>query len=131
LAWSVTSANRNDITQLIPLVDAIPAVRGPRGGRPRKRPERVLADRGYDHDKYRRLLRARGIAHSFARRQTEHGTGLGSQRYVVERRSATCTQNAACSSAPTARSAPTKPFSASPPACSATADSATHLVRTS
>jgi transposase len=85
LAWSVTGANRNDITQLIPLVDKIPAVRGPRGGRPRKRPERVLADRGYDHDKYRRLLRARGIAHSIARRQTEHGSGLGPQRYVVER----------------------------------------------
>jgi transposase len=81
----VTGANRNDITQLIPLVDAIPPVRGPRGGRPRKRPERILADRGYDHDKYRRLLRARGIRHSIARRQTEHGSGLGSQRYVVER----------------------------------------------
>jgi transposase len=85
LAWSVTSANRNDITQLIPLVDKIPAVRGPRGGRPRKRPVRVLADRGYDHDKYRRQLRARGIAHSIARRGTEHGTGLGRERYVVER----------------------------------------------
>jgi transposase len=85
LAWSVTGANRNDITQLIPLVDAIPAVRGPRGGRPRQRPERILADRGYDHDKYRRLLRARGIRHSIARRGTEHGSGLGPQRYVVER----------------------------------------------
>ena len=81
----MTSANRHDITQLIPLVDKIPAVRGARGGRPRKRPERVLADRGYDYDKYRRLLRARGIAHSIARRQTEHGSGLGPQRYVVER----------------------------------------------
>jgi transposase len=81
----VTGANRNDITQLIPLVDKIPAVRGPRGGRPRKRPVRLLADRGYDHDKYRRLLRARGIAHSIARRGTEHGTGLGRERYVVER----------------------------------------------
>jgi transposase len=69
---------------LIPLVDAIPAVRGPLG-RPRKRPTRILADRGYDYDKYRRQLRARGIRHSIARRGTEHGSGLGPQRYVVER----------------------------------------------
>jgi transposase len=84
LAWSVTGANRNDITQLVPLVDAIPHVRGPIG-RPRHRPTRVLADRGYDHDKYRRLLRARGIRHSIARRGSEHGSGLGAQRWVVER----------------------------------------------
>jgi IS5 family transposase len=84
LAWAVTGANRNDVTQLVPLVDAIPAVRG-RPGRPRKRPDRVLADRGYDHDKYRRKLRARGIAHSIARRGSEHGSRLGTQRYVVER----------------------------------------------
>src|ERR687888_574631 len=42
LAWSVTGGNRNDVTQLIPLVEAVPAVRG-RIGRPRKRPARVTA----------------------------------------------------------------------------------------
>jgi hypothetical protein len=40
LAWSGTGGNRNDVTQLIPLVDAVPAVRGA-VGRPRKRPERI------------------------------------------------------------------------------------------
>ena len=84
MAWSATSANRNDVTQLLPLLDAVPPVRG-RLGRPRQRPDRLVADRGYDHDKYRRLLRARGIAHSIARRQTEHGSGVGRQRWVVER----------------------------------------------
>ncbi len=59
-------------------------VRG-RLGRPRRRPERLLADRGYDHDKYRRLLRARGITPVIARRQSEHGSGLGRERWVVER----------------------------------------------
>jgi transposase len=59
LAWSVTGGNRNDVTQLIPLVDAVPAVRGT-VGRPPKRPERLTADRGYDHDKYRSQLRQRG-----------------------------------------------------------------------
>jgi len=59
-------------------------VRG-RAGRPRRRPDRVVADRGYDHDKYRRLLRRRGIKPTIARRQSEHGSGLGRERWVVER----------------------------------------------
>ena len=66
------------------LVDAIPPVRG-RVGRPRQRPERLIADRGYDHDKYRRQLRRRGITPVIARRQTEHGSGLGRERWFVER----------------------------------------------
>jgi transposase len=45
----------------------------------------VLADRGYDHDKYRRLVRELGIRPLIARRNTEHGSGLGTQRWVVER----------------------------------------------
>ena len=60
IAVSVTSANRHDITQLIPLMDMVPAVRG-KAGRPRRRFKRVLADRGYDYDKYRRMLRSRNI----------------------------------------------------------------------
>jgi transposase len=84
LAWSLTGGNRNDITQLIPLVDAVPAVRGI-VGRPRRRPRRVIADRGYDHDKYRRLLWQRGIKPVIAHRHTEHGSGLGRYRWVVER----------------------------------------------
>ena len=54
-------------------------------GRPRRRPERLTADRGYDHDKYRRELRHRGIRPEIARRQAEHGSGLGRVRWVVER----------------------------------------------
>jgi transposase len=84
LAWTLTGGNRNDVTQLIPLLDRVPPVAG-RVGRPRRRPERVAADRGYDHDKYRRQLRQRGIKPEIARRQTEHGSGLGRARWVVER----------------------------------------------
>ena len=84
LAFSVTGGNRNDITQLIPLLDAVPAVGGV-SGRPRRRPDSVLADRAYDHDKYRRQVRARGIKPVIARRQTGHGSGLGRYRWVVER----------------------------------------------
>jgi len=54
-------------------------------GRPRRRPQRVTADRGYDYDKYRRELRRRGIGSEIARRQTDHGSGLGRVRWVVER----------------------------------------------
>jgi transposase len=84
LACSLTGGNRNDVTQLIPLLDAVPAVGG-RVGRPRRRPERLTADRGYDHDSYRRLVRQRGVTPEIARRQSEHGSGLGRVRWIVER----------------------------------------------
>jgi transposase len=45
----------------------------------------VIADRAYDHDKYRRLVRQRGIEPVIARRRTEHGSGLGRYRWVIER----------------------------------------------
>jgi transposase len=84
LAWSAGAGNRHDVTQLMPLLDRIPAVAG-RAGTPRHRPVMIVADRGYDYDKYRRLLRARGIRQRIARRQTKHGSGLGQWRWVVER----------------------------------------------
>jgi transposase len=52
LGVELTGGNRNDVTQLLPLVDGIGAIAGKRG-RPRQRPDQVIADRGYDHDKYR------------------------------------------------------------------------------
>jgi transposase len=84
LAISLTDGNRNDVTQLLPLVDGVGPVAG-RVGRPRQRTDRVIADRGYDHDKYRRALWDRGIKPVIARRNTEHGSGLGKLRWVVER----------------------------------------------
>ncbi len=76
---SLTGGNRNDVTQLMPLIAAIPPVRG----RPRQRPEAVYADRGYDHDKYRRQVRDKGITPVIARRGTGHGSGLGVHRWVA------------------------------------------------
>jgi transposase len=84
LAITLTGGHRNDVTQLLPLLDGIVPVAG-KVGRPRHRPDRLLADRGYDHDKYRRELWARGIKPLIARRGEEHGSGLGTQRWVVER----------------------------------------------
>uniref|UniRef100_UPI003F5845A7 IS5 family transposase n=1 Tax=Streptomyces griseoaurantiacus TaxID=68213 RepID=UPI003F5845A7 len=84
LAVLLTGGNRNDVTQLLPLLDAIPPVRG-RVGRPRRKPASLFADRGYDHDIYRDQVSARGIVPAIARRGTLHGTGLGTYRWVVER----------------------------------------------
>ncbi|GGV28617.1 hypothetical protein GCM10010260_81360 [Streptomyces filipinensis] len=58
LAVILTGGNRNDVTQLMPPLDAIPPVRG-RRGRPRRKPDALFADRGYDHDSYREQIRAR------------------------------------------------------------------------
>lgn len=71
------------MTQLIPLVDKIPAVAG-KVGAPIKKPQKVTADRGYDSDPHRMELSGRGIAPEIARRRTAHGSGLGIYRYVVE-----------------------------------------------
>ncbi len=81
---SLTGGNRNDITQLLPLLDAIPPVRG-RVGRPCREPDSLFADRSYDHDIYRDQVRERGIVPAIARRGTRHGTGLGTHRWVIER----------------------------------------------
>ncbi|MBU3865741.1 IS5 family transposase [Streptomyces sp. 4503] len=83
LAVLLTGGNRNDVTQFVPLIEAVPPVRG-RRGRPRRRPDTLYADRGYDHDKYRKQVRAVGITPVIARRGTEHGSGLGVHRWVVE-----------------------------------------------
>nr|WP_229928889.1 IS5 family transposase [Kitasatospora xanthocidica] len=83
LAVSLTGGNHNDVTQLPPLLAKVPAVSG-LVGRPRRRPEVLLADRGYDHDKYRRLVWKQGIKPVIARRGVAHGSNLGAYRWVVE-----------------------------------------------
>jgi transposase len=68
----------------LPLVDGIPPLRG-RPGRPRRKPDLVQGDRGYDSQPHRDALRRRGIDTQLAKRRTEHGSGLGRTRWVVER----------------------------------------------
>ena len=82
LSIILTGANRHDVTQLLPLIDAIPVIRGIRG-RPLQKPQVVYADRGYDSEAHRRRLRERGIKPVLAKRRTEHGSGLGKYRWVV------------------------------------------------
>jgi transposase len=59
LAITLTKANRNDICELLPLLDKIPRVRG-RRGRPRHRPDAAQGDRGYDSDRLREKVKKRG-----------------------------------------------------------------------
>jgi hypothetical protein len=44
----------------------------------------LYADRGYDHDKYRRMVWAKGVKPRIARRGAPHGPGLGTHRWVIE-----------------------------------------------
>ena len=44
-----------------------------------------MGDRGYDAEAIRQGLRARHIIPFLAKRNTEHGSGLGRWRWVVER----------------------------------------------
>ena len=64
LAVGLSAANTHDSQLLEPMVDAVPAIIGPRGrpGRPRKRPDKLHGDKGYDYLSCRRLLRRRGSA---------------------------------------------------------------------
>ena len=84
LSMTLTGANRHDVTQLLPLVDGIPAIAG-KVGRPIQRPDILLGDRGYDSQSHRQQLRSRGIVPLLARRWTENGSGLGLYRWVIER----------------------------------------------
>jgi transposase len=66
LAVVLSEGQRHDSTQLEPVLDRINVPRqSPEGrskrGRPRKRPKRLLLDKGYAYPKCRRALRKRGI----------------------------------------------------------------------
>jgi transposase len=61
MAIRLTAGQAGDNPQLLALLDEVSVARvGP--GRPRTRPDRVVADRAYSHPSTRAALRARGIA---------------------------------------------------------------------
>jgi len=84
LVVDVLPANTPDANQAVPLVDAVPPIGG-KPGHPRRRPDKVLGDRGFDDEGERQKLRDRGIDPELAKRRTPHGSGLGVFRWVVER----------------------------------------------
>ncbi len=84
LAQSLTGANVNDCKDALPLLDKIKPVKSPHGPR-RKRPDKVHADKAYDHRFIRRGLRQRHIQSRVARRGIDSSQSLGRHRWKVER----------------------------------------------
>ncbi len=84
LAVAVSAANTHDSLALIPLVQAVPAIRSRRGPR-RRRPAKLHADKGYDYPYLRTWLRVRRISSRIACRGIETSTRLGRHRWVIER----------------------------------------------
>lgn len=69
LGWVITGGNINDTTMMTTTLERI---RVPRSvGRPRQRPDRVLADKGYPSKKNRAWLRQHGIATTIPERDDQ------------------------------------------------------------
>ena len=64
----LSPGQRHDSTQLARVLDAVRVPRPGGRGRPRKRPDRLLADKGYSYPSCRALLRRRGIPHTIPER---------------------------------------------------------------
>ena len=67
-----------------PLLDDLPAITTA-SGRRRSRPDKVHADKAYDHQRCRRYLRKRRIKPRIARRGIESSDRLGRHRWKAER----------------------------------------------
>lgn len=70
LSLVLTGGNVNDCTMF---TEVMAGIRLPRrgGGRPRTRPERVIADKGYSSRAIRNHLRRRGISHTIPERRDQ------------------------------------------------------------
>jgi transposase len=84
LVVGVSAANTHDSYALKPLVKAIPAIRSRRGPR-RRKPDKLHADKAYDHAELRAWVRRRGIRVRIARKGVETSEKLGRHRWVIER----------------------------------------------
>ena len=77
------AANQHDATTLLPLIVELPAVAG-KPGRPKQKPTKLIADKGFDCQPLRNLLRWLGIEPEIPRRG-ESEQGLGKRRWFIER----------------------------------------------
>lgn len=84
LAACISGAQVHDSRLLVPLAEAIPAVKE-LSGRARRRPGKLHADRAYASRAHRAWLRRQGIAARIARYGVESRERLGRWRWVVER----------------------------------------------
>jgi transposase len=83
-AAQLTAANVNEVTQMVPLVEAVPPVGG-KPGHPRSRPEELYGDRAFASQEKAQELGARGIEPFIPEQRAPHGSGLGVVRWVAER----------------------------------------------
>ena len=89
----LTPGQRHGSTQPEPLLDAIRVPRPGGRGRPRKRPARLIGDKGYSYGRCREALRRRGVPHVIperddqrARRATRPGRKPAFDREAYRRR---------------------------------------------
>jgi transposase len=74
LTFVLTPGQRHETTAFERLMEQ-GAVRRPGRGRPRRRPRRVVGDKGYSSRQIRRYLRRRGIRVTIPRKQNERRRG--------------------------------------------------------
>jgi transposase len=89
MTFVLTGGQRHEVTVLPQLLDQ-GAVKRKGPGRPRRRPKRVVGDKGYSYRSVRRFLRQRGIRCTIPRRSNQHHGGpfdraIYRQRNRVER----------------------------------------------
>lgn len=80
-----SGANVHDSVMFECVVDAVEPIKGRGRGRPRKRPEKLHADKAYDSKRCRSALGKRGIKVRVARKGIESSERLGRYRWIVER----------------------------------------------
>jgi len=83
LVVQTVAANDHDVTTLLPMVVELPAVAG-KPGRPKRKPKQLHADKGFDSQPLRDLLRWLDIAPVIPARGSKQ-SGLGKWRWFVER----------------------------------------------
>jgi transposase len=84
LASLQTAANVNEGTLLLDVIDAIPPITQP-SGPPRRRPDKLHADKASESQARNDALEQRDIIPRIARKGIESKTKLGRYRWVAER----------------------------------------------
>jgi transposase len=84
LSVILTGANVHDSKVFEGLIEAVEPIRTP-SGIPRRWPDKIHADKGYDFPRCRKTLRQRGIEARIARRGVDSSERLGRHCWVVER----------------------------------------------
>ena len=84
LASAMTAANVNDIDQMAPLFNAIPAVAS-KVGHPRRKPDALQGDLAYDSKPHRQGLQDLGVGPILPEKEIDDRERLGKTHWPVER----------------------------------------------